>query len=162
MRKFLRGFYYAACGIIACIRTERNMRVHCCAAFYVLIFMRFYGFTSAEKSLIFLTIGAVMAAEAFNTAIESVVDMISPERNFSAKLAKDAAAGAVLLTAIAAAAVGLTLFSDTDTIKNIGKWLAENKAAAVLLAASALAWIYFITRPSGRKIKETENQDKEK
>lgn len=157
MRRFLRGFYYAACGIIACIRTERNMRVHCCAAFYVLIFMRFYGFTSAEKSLIFLTIGAVMAAEAFNTAIESAVDLISPERHALAKLAKDAAAGAVLLTAIAAAAAGITLFWDIDIIKNIGEQLLANKAAAVLLAASALAWIYFITRPSGRIIKDTKN-----
>jgi diacylglycerol kinase len=132
------------------------MRVHCCAAFYVLIFMPFYGFSTAEKALIFLTIGSVISAEAFNTAIESAVDLVTSEKRPLAKLAKDAAAGAVLITAAAAAAVGIAMFWDTEIIGEIFTRLAEHIGAAVLLAASVGVWIFLIALPSGRE-KLTDN-----
>jgi diacylglycerol kinase len=150
MRKFLKGFYFAAAGIFACLKSERNMRIHFCAAFYVLIFMRFCELTRAEKALIFITIAAVISAEALNTAIEAAVDMISPERQPLAKLAKDAAAGAVLVLAIAAAAVGIVLLGNFGAICKAGAWFAAHKICAALLVLSAAAWTAFIISPAKR------------
>jgi diacylglycerol kinase len=141
------------------------MRIHFCAAFYVLIFMPFYGFSAAEKALIFITVGSVISAEAFNTAIEAAVDLISPEKHILAKLAKDAAAGAVLITAIAAVAVGAAMFWDTEILGEIFLRLTEHIGAAILLAASAVVWIFIIALPSGRRKltdKGLSNKDREK
>ncbi len=151
MNKFLKGFYYAAVGIVSCIRTERNMRVHLCFTFYVLLLMPFYGFTRGEKAAVFLCIGAVMAAEAFNTAIEAVVDMTCKGKHPLAKLAKDAAAGAVLLFALAAAAVGIVLYIDTEPLSEAIGWFLAYPAAIAGLIASVIFWIWFITRPSGKE-----------
>lgn len=148
MKRFLKGFYFAARGVVRCLKTERNMRIHFCAAFYVLIFMPFYGFTKAQKSAIFLAIGLVISAEAINTAIEAAADFVCDKKNRQIEVIKDAAAGAVLVAAIAAAAVGITLFFDADTVREIFAYLSRHVAAALLLLLSAAAWIYLITRPT--------------
>ena len=70
----------------------------------------FFKLDKVEWSLIIIAIVSVISAELFNTAIETVVDMISPERNPKAKLAKDIAAGAVLVVAIGAAIIGFVVF----------------------------------------------------
>lgn len=151
MKRFLKGFYYAAVGIVSCIKTERNMRVHLCAAFYVLLLMPFYGFTRGEKAAVFICIGAVTAAEAFNTAIEAAVDLSSSELHPLAKLAKDAAAGAVLLMAAASAAVGVTLYFDMEAFGRIGEYFSAHPMMLVLMAISAVGWVFAITRPVGKR-----------
>ena len=65
--------------------------------------------SAPEWAILVLTIGAVLAAETFNTVIETVVDLVSPEHHELAKAAKDTAAGAVLLLAMAAVVVGLLI-----------------------------------------------------
>lgn len=111
---FLKGFKYAFCGIIHCIKNERNMRFHTVAALYVLVFARFFSFTKTEYLIVLLTIGAVMALEAVNTSIEELCDRVTQNRDERIKRSKDAAAGAVLIMAVFAAAVGFLLFSDPD------------------------------------------------
>lgn len=111
---FFKGFQYAFCGVIHCIKNERNMRFHTVAALYVLVFARFFAFSREDFGLLMLTIGGVMAAEAVNTAIEELCDKISPEYDPLIKHAKDAAAGAVLIIAIFAAAVGIILFGNSE------------------------------------------------
>ena len=108
---FFRGFKYAACGVIYCIKNERNMRFHTVAALYVLIFARFFHFSRAEWVLLLVVIGGVMAAEAFNTSIERLSDRVTEKKDKLIKQAKDTAAGAVLVLAVFAAAVGVVLFS---------------------------------------------------
>lgn len=159
MNKFLKGFYYAAVGIVSCVRTERNMRVHLCFTFYVLLLMPFYDFSRGEKAAVFLCIGAVMAAEAFNTAIEAVVDMVCKEKNKLAKCAKDAAAGAVLLTAIAAAAVGIMLYIDFDALGEAVGWYIAHPVAIAGLVGSAVLWVFAITRPSGKELLDNHSAD---
>ncbi len=154
MNKFLKGFYYAAVGIVSCVRTERNMRVHLCFTFYVLLLMPFYDFTRGEKAAVFLCIGAVMGAEAFNTAVEAAVNMVCTKKHPLAKLAKDAAAGGVLLTAIAAAAVGVTLYIDFDALGDAVGWYMAHPAAIAGLVCSAVGWVFAITRPSGKELLE--------
>lgn len=71
----------------------------------------FFGITRTEWIVIILCIGVVIAAELFNTAIEKLVDLVSPERHPIAGQVKDIAAGAVLVCAVAAAIIGIIIFS---------------------------------------------------
>jgi undecaprenol kinase/diacylglycerol kinase (ATP) len=104
------AFRYALAGIIYCIRRERNLKIHLAAAFAVLGLAWHYGVTSIELGLLSLTIAGVITAELFNTALEILVDKISPDYHPAAKAVKDAAAGAVLIQAMASLVVGYILF----------------------------------------------------
>lgn len=149
MRKFLRSFRFAAEGVIACAAGERNMRVHLCAAFYALALMPFYDFSRAEKIAVAVVIGMVISAEAMNTAVEALTDLASPDRCKLAKLAKDAAAAAVLITAVTAAAVGFVLYFDTDTLGEIFRKISGDLRALAAVILSAAAWAAFICAPLG-------------
>lgn len=106
----LLSFKYAFKGIYFLLATQRNARIHL-AAMALVIFGGFYfSISSTEWMVVIIAIGLVFAAEAFNTAIEQLVDMVSPEFNKSAGRIKDLAAGVVLITAIAAAIAGIIIF----------------------------------------------------
>ena len=107
----MRGFVYAFRGIGFCLRHERNFRVHTAAAIYVLLLAPYFLVSRGEWALLSLTIGLVMMAEGLNTAIEKTVDLACKERCEMARVAKDVAAGAVLLCAFAAIGVGMALFA---------------------------------------------------
>ena len=109
-RALCKSFLYAFHGIRFCVKNERNMRIHLAVAVLVTAFSLVYGLTPGEYAVLFLTIGAVIAAEAVNTAIEAVVNLESPSYNELARIAKDVAAGTVLLTALTACIVGFCLF----------------------------------------------------
>ncbi len=109
LRKRIRSFRYAGRGIADLFR-EDNARIHAAAAILAAIFGLWLGLTPTEWAVIALTIGAVLAAEAVNTAIESLSDLVSPGYDEHIRRAKDLAAGAVLLLAVAAVAVGLFIF----------------------------------------------------
>ncbi len=108
--KLLSSFSYAFEGIAAGLRTERNMVVHFAAIALVTVFGAVLGLTNAEWLLCLLLFGLVLMAELLNTAVETVVDMITREKDPRAKLAKDTAAGAVLAVSIAAALAGGIIF----------------------------------------------------
>ncbi|MGN1133605.1 MAG: diacylglycerol kinase, partial [Oscillospiraceae bacterium] len=120
------------------------MRVHFCAAFYVVIFMQFYDLSAAEKAVVFLTLALVIAMEFLNTAVESAVDLSSDKITSLGKLAKDAASSAVLVSAIASVAVAFCVFWDIPTFKNIYSFFAGHVLWLVLLVISALVWFLFI------------------
>ena len=107
--RILRSFGFAAQGLLYLFRTQPNFWVHTLAAMLVAVFSAWLGTTPAETGVLFLAIGVVMAAEAFNSALEALVDLASPEYHPLARIAKDTAAGAVLLAAFAAAVVGLVI-----------------------------------------------------
>jgi diacylglycerol kinase len=107
----INSFKNAFCGIFFAIRRERNMRIHITAAITVMfISLMFYEHSRAERVLLVLTCASVMSLELINTAIERLTDKLSPEQSPLAKAAKDCAAGAVLIAAIAAVIVGVILF----------------------------------------------------
>lgn len=110
MRAFLRGFGYAGAGILYLLRTQRNARVHVAVACLVIAAGFYWRVSAVEWAVLLLTIGVVLSAEAFNTVAELTVDLLVQQRHPLAKAAKDAAAGAVLLTAVAAVAVGVAIF----------------------------------------------------
>ena len=101
-----KSFGYAFEGIFTCIRNERNIKIHCTVAILVVIAGAVLGITPTEWCICLTLFGLVIALELVNTAIESVVDLVTTERKPLAKVAKDTAAGAVLVAAIMAAIVG--------------------------------------------------------
>lgn len=109
-RKRLASFRYAFNGIRLLIQKEQNAWIHCFAAICVIIAGFFFGLSRAEWIAVIIVIGAVLSAEAVNSAIESLADLVSPEYNEAIKNTKDLAAGAVLIMAIAAAIVGFIIF----------------------------------------------------
>lgn len=109
-KKLINSFKYAIEGIISSFKTERNMKIHVLAMIIVIALGLFFKLNKVEWCFIIIAIASVISAELFNTAIETVVDMVSPERNPKAKLVKDIAAGAVLVVAIGAAIIGFIIF----------------------------------------------------
>lgn len=149
--RFFQSFKYAFKGLIYCVKNERNMRFHLCAAFYVLTFMRAYDLTSAQRALVYAVVGIVISLEAVNTAIERLVDIASPERNKAAGIAKDCAAGAVLASAIAAAVIGFEFFWDIDTFRRIGEYFSSHIVMLVLSILSVIIWLIIIFVPNSKR-----------
>jgi diacylglycerol kinase len=106
----LDPFHHAFAGIAHAIATQANMRIHLAISAAVIAAGVWLGLTRLEWIAIVFAIGLVLQAELLNTAIEAIVDKASPERHPLAKAAKDCAAGAVLVTALAAVAIGVLVF----------------------------------------------------
>lgn len=105
-----KSFGYAFEGIFAVVKKERNMKIHCMMMVLVILAGAFFGITAVQWCVCFILFGLIMALEMLNTAVEAVVDLVTEDRKPLAKLAKDAAAGAVLIASIMAAAAGLVIF----------------------------------------------------
>lgn len=114
---FISSFNHAVEGLIATIRTERNMKFHYFAAIGVIGGSLFLGLTRVEFMLLLFAVSFVLVSELMNTAIERTVDLVTQSYNPLAKLAKDIAAGAVLLSAVNAAVIAYLLFFDRFTSK---------------------------------------------
>ena len=105
-----KSFGYAFTGIFACIKKERNMKIHCSAVILVTIAGIVFKLTVMEWCICLVLFGMILALELVNTALEAVVDRVTQEKKPLAKLAKDTAAGAVLIAAIMAAVIGGIIF----------------------------------------------------
>jgi len=115
IKKLVDSFNYAIEGIIYAVRTQRNMRIHMAVALCVLTACFFYDLNKIELLIIAITITMVIVAELINTAVESAIDATTNFYHPLAKIAKNTAAGAVLVTAINAVIVGYVIFWDKLT-----------------------------------------------
>jgi diacylglycerol kinase (ATP) len=106
------SFNYAFEGIIHVLRTQRNLRIHFAVAFVVLVLALVVNVTKLELIVLLISIAFVLIAEMLNTAIEAAIDIATTSFDPMAKLAKDIAAGAVLIASINAIAVGYLVFSN--------------------------------------------------
>ena len=106
----VKSFYYAISGLLTALRLGRNIKVHCLAALVVIVAGMIVGLHLIEWAILVVMIAQVMTAELINSALEFVVDLVSPHYHTLAKYAKDIAAGAVLLSASAAIIVGGLIF----------------------------------------------------
>ena len=109
-RSLLKSFANAGNGVAYTIRTQRNARIHLAATLVVIALSLWFGITALEWTAILLAIGLVWTAELLNTAIESVVDLVSPDEHELARISKDVASGGVLIAAVVALAVGMIVF----------------------------------------------------
>ena len=105
-----KSFGYAFEGIFTGIRKERNMKIHCLAILCVVAAGFLVRISVVEWCMCLILFGLILSLELVNTAIEAGVDLVTEERKPLAKLAKDTAAGAVLVAAIMAAGVGILIF----------------------------------------------------
>ena len=105
-----KSFGYAFEGIFAGIRGERNMKIHCFAAVCVVVAGVLFHISVTEWCICLVLFGLILSLELVNTAIEAVVDLVTEDKKPLAKLAKDTAAGAVLIAAVMAAVAGLLIF----------------------------------------------------
>jgi diacylglycerol kinase len=92
------------------VKSQCNLRIHIIAAIIAIILGFILRISVQEWLIISIVIGSVISAEMFNTSIEAIVDIISPEYSENAKKAKDISAGAVLILAIVAVVVGIIIF----------------------------------------------------
>ena len=112
MKKLLESFNHAINGVIDAARTQRNMKIHIIVSIAVLIACFFFDISKAEFLSLAITITMVISAELVNTSVEAVVDLNTNYYHPLAKVAKNTAAGAVLVTAINAILVGYIVFWD--------------------------------------------------
>lgn len=103
------SFKYAIEGIIYSIKTQRNMRIHLITGILIFIIGILLKVSRIELAILLIVSCMVMVTEMINTAIESVVDLYSRQRHPLAKIAKDLAAGAVLISAVFSAIVGIII-----------------------------------------------------
>src|SRR5574340_561728 len=113
MNNFTRGrlfsFKYAFAGLRHVIVSQRNAWIHAAITVAVVILAAFLNLTLRDWALLVLAIGLVWMAEIFNTALEALVDLVSPQQHPLAKIAKDVSAAAVLVGAIASILIGLLI-----------------------------------------------------
>lgn len=109
-RNLLESFNRAVDGIVYCFQTQRNLRIHLFMAVIVLFFSLWLHITKEEFLLVFFVTALVLVAEMINTGIEVTIDLITGEYHPLAALAKDVAAGAVLVAAITAVVTGYIIF----------------------------------------------------
>lgn len=131
LKRLMASFNNAFTGIVETVRTQANMKIHMVMAFAVLIMCLFFEVSSFQLMILVLCIAFVMFAELINTALEYIVTLTAQHYHPLAKRAKDAAAGAVLVSAIASVFIGYVIFGDKlsdinfvviNTIRSKNSW----------------------------------------
>ena len=146
IKNLLMSFVYAFRGIGYMIRTERNMRIHITCLIYmfsILIFSDWFVISKTEYVLLLITSALVLAAETFNTAVENSVNLYGEERTENGKIAKDAAAGAVLICAITSVVIGIIImFQPAAFVKMAQYFIANPLMILVVLISLVIATIF--------------------
>ena len=141
-KNHLDSFRYAVEGIVHVFRTQKHMRFHFLTVVLVLLIGLMLRLSRVEMAVLFLVVASVLVAEMMNTAIESVVDMVTQSYHPLAKLAKDIAAGAVLIASITAAIVGGILFFGSNRIARLHpRTTHEPQTVTVILTVIVLVLI---------------------
>lgn len=110
INRLFKSFKYAFEGILYTLKYEQNMLIHIMATILVILLGLIVKLSIIEWLFCILFIGIVIATELINSSIEAVVDLISPDKNSLAKVAKDTASGAVLVFALTSLVGGLMIF----------------------------------------------------
>ena len=108
-RGLIGSFRFAIAGIAHLFRTQRNARIHLTVGIIACGLAAWLQISRVEWGVLVLTIASVLILEGINTALEAVVDLVSPQVHPLARIAKDVAAGTVLIAAIASVGVGLAI-----------------------------------------------------
>jgi diacylglycerol kinase (ATP) len=149
----LQSFNWAFEGVIHVLRTERNMRIHFALATAVLILAFSYGVTKLELMALLIAISFVLIAEMVNTAVEATIDLATTSFDPLAKIAKDIAAGAVLIAAVNAVVIGYLVFADrlTEPSSRLVERLREAPANLTLIALILIVLIVIASKALTRR-----------
>jgi diacylglycerol kinase (ATP) len=154
-----KSFVFAFSGIFRSLKYERNLRIHFFAAASVLYFSHYFGLSNTEYAILAATIGGVIMCELINTAIEAAVDLNTLDHNVFAKIAKDAAASAVLISSIISIIIGFLLFGKPDILLQI--WSDITAAPLVWLFLLAIT-IFLIGWPEYKRPAKNSTDTEEK
>ena len=146
-QNIIKAFNAAIEGVIYTFKHERNMKIHYVIAVVVLLISLFLNLSRVEMMILLLSISLVIVSEMFNTAVENAVDLITNEIHPLAKIAKDVAAGGVLI-----ASLNIEIFTPTSRIKNIILWISERSYSIYLTHIP----VYFLTQEIIFKINKYE------
>ncbi len=145
LRQWIKSANFAVEGILQGAKSQRHLRYHFFSAAAALFVSYLLGISRSEFLLIALAVIIVISAEMLNTAVESIVDLISPEFSEKARMAKDIAAGAVLITAFGAAVLGyIILFPYMKSFFIQGVYIAKHSKEEISLIAFILVLIVVI------------------
>lgn len=144
IKSLVKSFAYAFRGFLFCLKNERNMRIHVVMATLVLLFSFYYDLSRIEYAVLLLILGMVMVCELFNTSIEALVNLGSPSYDSLARIAKDVAAGAVFMCAIAAVGVGIMIFGNLQRLKEAFLKILLSPLAILLFLAVITFGLIFI------------------
>lgn len=111
-RTLVDSFNAAIEGIVYTVKSQRNMRLHFLLAIAVILLAIFLNVNKVEVIILVVAISSVLVAEMFNTAVEKIIDLITPDFHQLAQVVKDIAAGCVLLTAVSSVVIGYLIFSE--------------------------------------------------
>lgn len=150
IRKLSQSFKFALRGIRQCIRTERNFRIHLCAALYVAVFALLGQMDGTRCAILCLCFAMMMGAELMNTAIERLCDRNARGYDGAVRDAKDIAAAAVFVCALFCVVVGAMFFLNAAIIDNIYDFLKGRLWVAGVIALTIPVSIAFIFDLRGR------------
>lgn len=156
VKSLIKSFGYAFRGIFTAAVRERNMRIHtvCMAYMYFFLFaFDFFEITRTQLAVLFVATGLVLGGELINTAVENTVDLVSSEYTEFGKIAKDCAAGAVLVFALFSVLCGIAVMYQPEAFKALFAFFADNLWATALFIVSLIISIIFIFKGFGRKTK---------
>jgi len=145
LRNWIESLNNAINGILHAAKTERHLRYHLYSAATVVLASFILGLSLNEFIIITILAAIVILAEMMNTAVEHTVDLLSPERREKAKLAKDAAAGAVLITAFTAATIGyIILFPYIKRVFDEGIHIVKYRPESIVIVSVIIVFIMVI------------------
>jgi len=149
LRKWLKSANFAIEGILHGAKTQRHLRYHFSFAAFLLFLSYLLGVTRMEFVIISLAVILVISTEMINSAVEAIVDLLSPQYSEKARVAKDVAAGAVLVTAFGAAVLGYIILSPYFTSVFLkGFSIARHSKEEIALIAVILVLILVIIAKS--------------
>ena len=147
MKAFIKGFGYAFQGIWYGIIHERNVRFHISLFCYMMFFLLRYDFFEVSRNqfaVLLMMSSLVISGELFNTGIGKAADAVTLEKNKFVKIAKDTAAGGVLVLSIFAVAVGIVILFQPQAFEKLFDYYLNRPVYIVILAATLIADAVFI------------------
>lgn len=154
-----RSFLFAFRGVLACVRTERNFRIHLAASFYVLLASALAGLTANEWALVLICIGAVTGAELFNTALEKLCDTLHPGWSTGIGMVKDFTAAAVLMSAMTSAVIGGIIFFNNEKLTRVVSFVKDHVVLSILIVISLPLAVFLVFRRYGNDNKISHDHD---
>lgn len=148
-----KSFGYAFRGIFQALKYERNMRIHLVCVAYMYSFLLIYDFFEVSRTqfaIIFLANALVMAAELVNTAVERTVDLASEKFTENGKIAKDTAAGAVLICAFFSVLAGVAILFQPEAFKSLFLYYTQKPYMFVIFVLSIALSTVFIFKGLGK------------
>ncbi|MDR1734330.1 MAG: diacylglycerol kinase family protein [Oscillospiraceae bacterium] len=162
MRRFFQSFAYAWRGIRLCV-AERNFRFHLSLTVYMLTYLLLYDWfrlTRLDWAVLIVCIAMVLGTEAINTAIEHLTDLVSPGKHPLAAKAKDAAAGAVLLSSLGAVGAGVSILWQPGAFDAMFSYYQQQPWLLIVLGLSLVLTGVFIIGPNNLNLTETDSKKK--